>query len=101
MAANICASSAGAAPWRHDRLLLYICADALTTANRNRIPTFALVARLPTISESREQLEGGGLMSYGPNFVDLFRGAKSAGLPVQQPTKSEFVINLITATAWS
>jgi putative tryptophan/tyrosine transport system substrate-binding protein len=112
MAANICASSAGAAPWRHDRLLLYICADALTTANRNRIPTFALVARLPTISESREQLEGGGLMSYGPNFVDLFRragdyvdkilgGAKSAGLPVQQPTKSELVINLITATAWS
>jgi hypothetical protein len=40
-------------------------------------------------------------MSYGPNFVDLFRGAKSAGLPVQQPTKSELVINLITATAWS
>jgi ABC-type uncharacterized transport system substrate-binding protein len=39
---------------------LYICADALTAANRNRIYTFALVARLPTISGSREQLEGGG-----------------------------------------
>jgi putative ABC transport system substrate-binding protein len=39
---------------------LYVCADALTAANRNRIYTFALVARLPTISGSREQLEGGG-----------------------------------------
>jgi putative tryptophan/tyrosine transport system substrate-binding protein len=89
---------------------LYICADALTAANRNRIYTFALVARLPTISGSREQLEGGGLMSYGPNFPDLFRragdyvdkilrGAKPADLPVEQPTKFELVINLITATA--
>jgi putative ABC transport system substrate-binding protein len=89
---------------------LYICADALTTANQNRISTFALVARLPTISGSREQLEGGGLMTYGPNFVDLFRragdyvdkilrGAKAADLPVQQPTRFELVINLITATA--
>jgi putative ABC transport system substrate-binding protein len=89
---------------------LYICADALTTANRNRIYTFALVARLPTISGSREQLEGGGLMAYGPNVPDLFRragdyvdkilrGAKPADLPVEQPTKFELVINLITAKA--
>jgi putative ABC transport system substrate-binding protein len=89
---------------------LYICGDALTAANRNRIYTFALVARLPTISGSREWLEGGGLMAYGPNFPDLFRragdyvdkilrGAKPADLPVEQPTKFELVINLITATA--
>src|SRR5262249_43964043 len=89
---------------------LYICVDALTDANRNRIYTFALVARLPTISGIREQLEGGGLMSYGPNFPDLFRrtgdyvdkilrGAKPADLPVEQPTKFDLVINLITATA--
>jgi putative ABC transport system substrate-binding protein len=89
---------------------LYICADALMVANRNRIYTFALVARLPTISGSRELLEGGGLMTYGPNFVDHFRragdyvdkilrGAKPADLPVEQPTKFDLVINLITATA--
>jgi putative ABC transport system substrate-binding protein len=89
---------------------LYVCADALTAANRNRIYTFALVARLPTISGSREQLEGGGLMCYGPNFPDLFRragdyvdkilrGAKPADLPVEQPTKFDLVINLITAKA--
>jgi putative ABC transport system substrate-binding protein len=89
---------------------LYICDDALTGANRNRIHTFALVARLPTISGGREQLEGGGLMSYGPNVPYLFRragdyvdkilrGAKPADLPVEQPTKYELVINLITATA--
>ncbi len=89
---------------------LYICTDALTASNRNRINTFALAARLPAISGSREQIDGGGLMSYGPNFPDLFRragdyvdkilrGAKPADLPVEQPTKFDLVINLITATA--
>jgi len=89
---------------------LYICTDALTASNRNRINTFALVARLPAISGSREQIEGGGLMSYGPNFPNLFRragdyvdkilrGAKPADLPIEQPTKFDLVINLITATA--
>ena len=89
---------------------LYICGDALTAANRNRIYTFALSARLPTIIGSREQVEGGGFISYGPNFVDLYRrsadyvdkilrGAKPADIPVEQPTKFDLVINLVTARA--
>ena len=58
----------------------------------------------------RAQLEGGGLMSYGANTSDLFRragdfvdkilrGAKPADIPVEQPTKFDFVLNLITAKA--
>jgi putative ABC transport system substrate-binding protein len=89
---------------------LYICGDSLTVTNRNRIYTFALSARLPTISGVREQLEDGGFISYGPNFPDryrrvaeivdkILRGAKPADLPVEQPTKFELVINLITAKA--
>ena len=78
--------------------------------NRIRINTLALGARLPTIYSVREYVEAGGLMSYGPNFPDLFRraadfvdkilrGAKPADLPVEQPTKFELVINLKTAKA--
>ena len=89
---------------------LYICGDALTATNRNRIYTFALSARLPTIIGSREQVEGGGFISYGPNFVDLYRrsadyvdkilrGAKPADLPVEQPIKFDLAINLTTAKA--
>jgi ABC-type uncharacterized transport system substrate-binding protein len=89
---------------------LYVCADALTATNRNRILTFALAARLPTISGGRDQLEHGGFISYGPNFGDLYRraaeivdkilrGAKPAELPVEQPTKFDLVVNLITARA--
>jgi len=89
---------------------LYVCGDALTATNRNRIFTFALAARLPTIIGSRELLESGGLISYGPNFVDLYRrsadyvdkilrGAKPADIPVEQPTKFDLVINLVTARA--
>jgi putative tryptophan/tyrosine transport system substrate-binding protein len=89
---------------------LYICSDSLTATNRNRIYTFALAARLLTISGGRESLESGGLISYGPNFVDqyrraaeyvdkILRGAKPADLPVEQPTKFDLVINLVTARA--
>jgi putative ABC transport system substrate-binding protein len=89
---------------------LYLCGDSLISSNRNRIYTFALAARLPTMSTNREGLESGGLISYGPNFVDLFRrsadyvdkilrGAKPANLPVEQPTKFDLAINLITARA--
>ena len=91
---------------------LYVCGDALTATNRNRIFTFALAARLPTIIGTRELLESGGLISYGPSFVDLYRrcadyvdkilrGAKAADLPVEQPTKFDLVINLVTARALS
>jgi putative tryptophan/tyrosine transport system substrate-binding protein len=89
---------------------LYVCADPLLSSNRIRINTLALGARLPTIHDYREFVEAGGLMSYGPNFPDLFRraaemvdkilrGAKPGDLPVEQPTKFELVINLITAQA--
>ena len=89
---------------------LYVCQDLLTRANRLRINTLALAARLPVMHASRELIEAAGLMSYGPNFVDLYRrvgdyvdkilrGAKPGDLPVELPTKFELVINLITAQA--
>jgi putative ABC transport system substrate-binding protein len=87
---------------------LYVVSDGLVSANHTRIATFALTARLPTIWVARQYV--GGLMSYGPNYSDLFRrgaeitdkilrGAKPADIPVEQPTKFDFVINLITAKA--
>ena len=89
---------------------LVIPASALTFTNRFRINTLALGARLPTMYGSRDYIEPGGLMSYGPNFPDLFRraaelvdkvlrGAKPAEIPVEQPTKFDLVINLVTAKA--
>jgi len=87
---------------------LYFCSDPLVTTNRRRITTLALGARLPTMFAFREYVEAGGLMSYGPNFPDLFRraaeyvdkilrGAKPSDLPVEQPTKFDLVINSTTA----
>jgi len=87
---------------------LYVCGDALITNNRIRIVTLSLGARLATMYPSREHVDAGGLMSYGPNFPDLhrraadyvdkiLRGAKPADIPVEQPTKFDFVINLTTA----
>jgi putative ABC transport system substrate-binding protein len=87
---------------------LYICAVPLVNTNRVRLNTLALAARLPTMHGFREAVEAGALMSYGPNFRDLFRrtaghvdkilhGAKPGDIPVEQPTKFDFVINLTTA----
>jgi putative ABC transport system substrate-binding protein len=84
---------------------LYVASDPLTTSNRVRIITLALAGRLPTISTVNDDVESGGLMSYGPNFPDqyrraadyvdkILRGAKPADLPVEQPTKFQLVINL-------
>jgi putative tryptophan/tyrosine transport system substrate-binding protein len=89
---------------------LYGCGDALITNNRVRIITLALGARLATMYPSREHVDVGGLMSYGPNFPDLhrraadyvdkiLRGAKPADIPVEQATKFDLVINLTTAKA--
>ena len=89
---------------------LYVCNDPLVTTNRTRINTLALGMRLPTMYNVREFVEAGGLMSYGPNFLDLFRraadfadkilrGAKPSDIPVEQPTKFDLVINLKTAKA--
>jgi ABC-type uncharacterized transport system substrate-binding protein len=89
---------------------LYVAADPLLGTNRIRINTLALGARLPTMHDFREYVEAGGLMSYGPNFPDLFRraadyvdkilrGAKPADIPVEQPTKFDLIINITTAKA--
>jgi putative ABC transport system substrate-binding protein len=89
---------------------LYVIGDALVNTNRIRILTLALAARLPTVYGLREYVDAGGLMSYGPNFSDLFRraaelvdkilrGAKPAEIPVEQPTKFDLIINLTTAKA--
>jgi ABC-type uncharacterized transport system substrate-binding protein len=54
---------------------LYVVIDPLINTNRTRINILALGARLPTMHGTREYVEAGGLMSYGPNFPDLFRRA--------------------------
>jgi putative ABC transport system substrate-binding protein len=87
---------------------LYIPPDPTVITHLIRINMLALGARLPTIHGSQEYVEAGGLMSYGPNFPDLYRragdlvdkilrGAKPADIPVEQPTKFDLVINLTTA----
>jgi ABC-type uncharacterized transport system substrate-binding protein len=89
---------------------LYVAGDPLVTTNRTRLAILAASARVPTMHPNRENIEAGGLMSYGPNLPDLhrraadfvdkiLRGAKPTDLPVEQPTKYDLVINLITATA--
>src|SRR3954451_18562703 len=89
---------------------LCVIADPLVTTNRLRINTLALGARLPTMHGFRELAEAAELMSYGANFLDLYRrtgdhvdkilrGMKPADIPVEQPTKFDLVINLTTAKA--
>jgi putative ABC transport system substrate-binding protein len=89
---------------------LYVASDSLIDTNRVHINALALAARLPAMYPYREGAEGGGLMSYGANFPNLFRrsadyvdkilrGTKPADLPVEQPTKFDLVINLKTARA--
>jgi putative tryptophan/tyrosine transport system substrate-binding protein len=87
---------------------LYVVGDALTAANRTRIITLALGARLPTIFNNRDHVQAGALVSYGPSYPVLFRraaelvekilrGEKPVDIPVEQPTKFELAINLTTA----
>jgi putative tryptophan/tyrosine transport system substrate-binding protein len=89
---------------------LYVCADAIVNSNRVRINTLALEARLPVMHSFRDNVEAGGLISYGPDILGMYqraaelvdkilRGAKPADIPVEQPTKFALVINLKTAKA--
>ena len=89
---------------------LYVCADPLISTNLVHINALALAAQLPTMHGARYYVEGGGLMSYGPNYGDMFRragdyvdkilrGTKPGDLPIEQPTKFELVISLKTAKA--
>ena len=91
---------------------LYVCPDGLLDANKIRINTLALGARLLTMHGYREYVEAGGLMSYGANLPDLYRrsadyvdkilgGANPGDMPVEQPTKFDLIINLTTAKALS
>jgi len=76
--------------------------------NRKQVSNLAVKSRLPTIFGRPEYVDDGGLMYYGPSYTDLYRraavyvdkilkGAKPADLPVEQPTKFEFIVNLKTA----
>jgi putative ABC transport system substrate-binding protein len=89
---------------------VHVVSDPLLLANGVRINTLALGAKLPTIYSFREGIEAGALMSYGANFPNLWRrgaelvdkilrGAKAGEIPVEQPTKFDLVINMITAKA--
>jgi putative tryptophan/tyrosine transport system substrate-binding protein len=89
---------------------LYVVENALIAANRTRIITFVLSARLPAIFNNRDYVQAGALMSYGPNYPNQFRraaeivdkilrGTKPGDIPVEQPTKFELVVNLTTAKA--
>jgi len=89
---------------------IYLVQEALVNANRTRVITLTLTARLPAIVSAREFVQAGVLMSYGPNFPDMFRrtaeivdqilrGAKPGDIPIEQPTKFDLAINLTTAKA--
>jgi putative ABC transport system substrate-binding protein len=88
--------------------VLEIISGPIRSARRKEIAELAVKSRLPVIYESAAHVEAGGLMSYGVSLTDLHRhaatyvdkilkGAKPADLPVEQPTKFEFVINLKAA----
>jgi ABC-type uncharacterized transport system substrate-binding protein len=87
---------------------LYASPSLAIAANGKRIAEFALKRRLPSMYSDREAVNGGGLMYYGADLADsyrriatyvdrILRGTKPADLPVEQPKKLEFVINLKTA----
>jgi putative tryptophan/tyrosine transport system substrate-binding protein len=89
---------------------LLVLADTILIFHRAQIIEFAEKSRLPAMYGAREYAADGGLMAYGPNYDDVYRraanyvdkilkGAKPADLPVEQPTKFEFVINVKTAKA--
>lgn len=91
---------------RPDGILMV--SDALTTLNRKRVVEFAMAQRLPTIFETSNLVRDGGLMSYGPksselgeraaNFVArILRGARPGDLPLELPTRFEFLVNMKTA----
>ena len=89
---------------------LAILPDPVISTNLERIVDFAAKSRLPSIYQSSEFADAGGLVTYGPDRADLFRraatyvdkilkGTKPGDLPVEQPTKLELVVNLKTAKA--
>ena len=93
---------------RRDSSAVIAPSDGVTVLHRRHVVAAALRHRVPAIYPNREFAEAGGLMAYGPSFVDLFRraptfvdkilkGAKPADLPMEQPIRFELVMNLKTA----
>ena len=89
---------------------LFVMMSPLFFRDRARLAEFALRQRMPSVFASRELVDAGGLLSYGPSLIGMFRraaeyvdriarGAKPSDLPIEQPTKFEFVLNLKTAKA--
>jgi putative ABC transport system substrate-binding protein len=89
---------------------VYVSPSPTFARHKARLAELAVKHRLPAIYEDKSYVEGGGLMSYGPDFIDLFRraagyvdrilkGAKPGDLPIEQPTKFELAINRRAATA--
>ncbi len=87
---------------------ILMVSDSLTRLNRNRVFEFAAAMNLPAIYEYDLLVRDGGLMSYGPDLTEsferaaamvdrIFKGAKPADLPFEQPTRYLFVLNLKTA----
>jgi putative tryptophan/tyrosine transport system substrate-binding protein len=87
-----------------------VLSEPLTNAHGARIAAFAIQQRLPSIYETREFTDAGGLLNYGPNIVDVWRraavyvdkilkGTRPGELPVEQPTTFDLVVNLRTAQA--
>ena len=102
--------SAFAAMARARAQAVLVLGAAIFLAERQRVAELAIKHRLPTMSMLKDVVDAGGLMSYSPNYDDLYRrgaiyvdkilkGAKPAALPVEQATKFELVINLKTARA--
>lgn len=89
---------------------LWVLGDPLFTSERRRIGRLALARRVPVVGATREMVEAGALLAYGPNYAELsrrsadyvdriLRGALPADLPVEEPTTFELAVNLKTARA--
>ncbi len=102
--------SAFAAMTKEHAAALLVLTDSMFLGQRQRIANLAAKSRIPALFSQREFVDEGGLISYGPSLVEMFRraaipvdkilrGAKPGDIPVEQPTKFEVVINLKTAKA--
>ncbi len=102
--------SAFAAMTRERAAAVLVLTDSMFVGQRRRVADLAATSRLPALYSQKEFVDVGGLVSYGPSLLDMFRraatqvdkilrGAKPGDIPVEQPTKFELVINLKTAKA--
>jgi putative ABC transport system substrate-binding protein len=93
-----------------DRGALVVLASPAFALDRKRLPEFALVHQMLSVFYTRQYVDVGGLFSYGPSFIDMFRraadyvdriakGANPGDLPIEEPTTYELVVNLKTANA--